>query len=146
MIKVSGLDSRHWLKFSVECRDLNLHSGHLHSDIFKTVATNMKKLLFKEVNSLFGGKYQKAEISSWVHKSVGTIHTFQGKESEVVILLLGGNPQKPGSLNWAAKEPNILNVGLTRAKNLIFVVGNHKSWSKRKYFQDLSFEISRVDG
>lgn len=113
---------------------------------FKTVATNMKKLLFKEVNSLFGRNVKKAEISSWIHKSVGTIHTFQGKETEVVILLLGGNPQKPGSLNWAAKEPNILNVGLTRAKNLIFVVGNHKSWSKRKYFQDLSFEITRVDG
>lgn len=111
---------------------------------FKTVASNMKKLLFSRTTSVFGSNFSKTEISSWINKSVGTIHTFQGKESEVVILLLGGNPKKPGSLNWAAKEPNILNVALTRARNLILVVGNHNSWSKRNYFQDLSFEVKKV--
>jgi hypothetical protein len=29
-------------------------------------------------------------------KNLGTIHTFQGKQSDIVIFLLGGNPNKYG--------------------------------------------------
>jgi superfamily I DNA and/or RNA helicase len=62
----------------------------------------------------------------------------------MVILLLGGDPKKTGAINWAASAPNILNVGITRAKNLIFVVGNHDLWSEKPYFQDLSIAINKT--
>ncbi len=68
----------------------------------------------------------------------GTIHTVQGKEREIVILVLGGNPQKPGAKDWAAKKPNLLNVAVSRAKRRIYVVGNRREWSKRPYFDVMS--------
>jgi hypothetical protein len=50
---------------------------------------------------------------------VGTIHTYQGKESDIILLVLGGNVLnvfKEGALNWAASRPNLLNVAVTRAR------------------------------
>ena len=117
---------------------------------FKKVAGNMKSLIAKELKGtkFNSGSITKDQIKNWLYnKSIGTIHTFQGKEAQIVILLLGGNADlsRPGSRNWVAEEPNILNVGLTRAKNLVFVVGNYDDWKRRNYFGELASEIKRVD-
>ena len=58
-----------------------------------------------------------------------------------IILLLGGDPSKPGAINWASNIPNILNVALTRAKYKFFVIGNYKLWSSKPHFQDLATVI-----
>ena len=84
---------------------------------------------------------EKPMLTNWIYKSVGTIHAFQGKQSEGVILLLGGDPSKPGAINWASDTPNILNVALTRAKYKFFVIGNYKLWSSKPHFQDLAMVI-----
>ena len=68
----------------------------------------------------------------------GTIHTFQGKEADIVFLILGSDPDKPGSRQWASSKPNMLNVALTRAKRRFYVIGSRKSWSGYSFFSVLA--------
>ncbi|MEL6412989.1 MAG: AAA domain-containing protein, partial [Bacteroidota bacterium] len=70
----------------------------------------------------------------WVESSVGTIHTFQGRQADGVILVLGASASNQGALKFASESPNILNVALTRAKDFLLVVGNHEVWSKQRNF------------
>ncbi|MBI3446601.1 MAG: ATP-binding domain-containing protein, partial [Magnetospirillum sp.] len=74
---------------------------------------------------------------SWIKAKIGTVHTFQGKEAKMVILVLGGHPNRPGALDWAASRPNLLNVALTRAKRAIYVVGDRDRWGQLDYFRAL---------
>ncbi|WP_455233345.1 AAA domain-containing protein [Geopseudomonas aromaticivorans] len=67
----------------------------------------------------------------------GTIHTMQGKESAVVILVLGGKTDGPGAREWAVSKPNLLNVAATRAKRRLFVIGDRADWSNRALFRDV---------
>jgi hypothetical protein len=69
---------------------------------------------------------------------IGTVHTYQGKEQTAIVLVLGGNVNAEGPLNWAARRPNLLNVALTRAQRRIYVVGNRDRWRTRPYFRDLA--------
>jgi AAA domain len=69
----------------------------------------------------------------------GTVHTFQGKEADVVIIVLGGDPRKPGLIPYfAAAKPNLLNVAVTRAKKRVYVIGDHDQWSKHRFFETLA--------
>jgi hypothetical protein len=70
--------------------------------------------------------------------SCGTIHTFQGKEADIVFLVLGSDPKSVGARNWASQKPNMLNVALTRAKKRFYVIGNRKLWSSCNYFNTMS--------
>lgn len=67
----------------------------------------------------------------------GTIHTMQGKEAAVVILVLGGNSETDGARNWAVSQPNLLNVAATRAKRRLYVIGDRHDWQQRKLFCDV---------
>ena len=56
--------------------------------------------------------------------NVGTVHTFQGKEAEIVFLVLGADNNSKGAASWAVSEPNIMNVAVTRAKSEFYVIGD----------------------
>lgn len=69
--------------------------------------------------------------------SCGTIHRFQGKEADIVFLVLGSDPKSPGARNWASQKPNMLNVALTRAKKRIYVIGNKNLWGQCDFYRDM---------
>lgn len=67
----------------------------------------------------------------------GTIHTMQGKEAAVVIMVLGGNSENPAARDWVVSEPNLLNVAATRAKRRFYVIGDRNDWRDRLLFCDV---------
>lgn len=67
----------------------------------------------------------------------GTIHTMQGKEAAVIILVLGGSSENDGAREWAVSKPNLLNVAATRARRRLYVIGDRNDWKQRKLFCDV---------
>jgi len=74
------------------------------------------------------GVRRKAAFERWLAKFVSTVHAFQGKEAETVVLLLGGRTQ--GAMDWAAETPNVLNVAVTRARRHLYVIGDRNAWAQ----------------
>jgi hypothetical protein len=77
------------------------------------------------------------EVISEIRQRVGTIHTFQGREADIVILLLGCDASTARAADWAGEEPNLLNVAITRARKYLYVIGDTNVWHCRGYFSDL---------
>ena len=65
----------------------------------------------------------------------GTVHTVQGREADVVVLVLGGSP---GARQWVISKPNLLNVAVTRARQRLYVIGNRRAWSRLPYAEVLT--------
>jgi len=73
----------------------------------------------------------------------GTVHTFQGKEAEIVFLVLGTAPGQAGSgaRAWASGKPNLLNVAITRAKHRLYVIGDASQWGGLNHFDQLAEDM-----
>lgn len=91
------------------------------------------------------GEVKKVLTMYWCNANIGTVHTFQGKENKIVILVLGCDVYHQGGAMWASSKPNLLNVALARAKENIFVIGNLKVWKQRKYFRYLASTLKIQD-
>lgn len=139
---------RHWVPTQGEkvlsclekiiCEEKKLPSLYIISP-FRAVALEMRSFLLKELNQ-WSEKLPHPKnfkrLKNWVDKSVGTVHTFQGKEADTVIFLLGIDHKSQAAAQWAASEPNILNVAATRAKYRFYIVGSKKVWSSLRYFEE----------
>ncbi|WP_051792525.1 DEAD/DEAH box helicase [Amycolatopsis jejuensis] len=73
--------------------------------------------------------------------NISTVHKVQGRESEVVVLVLGSAPNRSGARQWAAEKPNLLNVAVSRAKRRFYVIGNRSRWKDLPHFTVLSAEL-----
>ena len=120
------------------------HAGVREPDVyvitpFRVVAHEMRQLLRAEPELFdsFGVDERK-----WLDERVGTIHTFQGKEAEAVIAVLGAPmPAQNGARHWAGASPNILNVMVSRAKSRLYVIGSHVAWSGVGHFAELAKRV-----
>lgn len=75
----------------------------------------------------------------------GTVHKFQGREADIVFLVLGSQSGKNGhgSRTWAAKAPNLLNVAISRARCRLYVIGNFEAWREHRHFSTLADRFER---
>lgn len=73
----------------------------------------------------------------WLKEHIGTVHTFQGKQAEGVILCLGLDEKSKGAARWASSKPNLLNVAVTRAKYRFVAIGDRNIWLNVPYFREL---------
>lgn len=69
---------------------------------------------------------------------LGTVHTTQGKEADIVILILGTATDQKRARQWAASTPNLLNVAITRARRRLVVIGDYDNWSRLQHFSTLA--------
>lgn len=98
---------------------------------FTTVVAGIRKYIqqYCSENSSrtkINGRY----ILDYDQKRIGTVHTFQGKEADEVIFLLGCDTSEgaKGAVRWVNR--NIVNVAATRAKFRLYVIGDAKAWKE----------------
>lgn len=92
---------------------------------------------FKSVADNIRGKFKtKSETSI-----SGTIHTMQGREAKLIILILGGASE--GAREWVCATPNLLNVAVTRAKEVLVIVGDFDNYKNLNLFRDFVFKFKR---
>ena len=92
------------------------------------------KAQLRIINSLIENEYKRYVFTNLGFIKAGTIHSFQGNEADIVILdLVADEPHWNANLfipDNKADEKNdnykMFNVGITRAKFQLFVVGNLK--------------------
>ncbi len=99
---------------------------------FTTVVKGMREYIRAYCKTYKNSPVQKA-LQEWIYKNIGTVHTFQGKEANEVIFLLGCDESKEaaGAIGWVSK--NIVNVAVTRAKFRLYIIGDENAWSNSDY-------------
>jgi superfamily I DNA and/or RNA helicase len=72
---------------------------------------------------------RKRRIDDFTKNHIGTVHTMQGKEADVVILVLGTDQSRSKKArDWVGTPPNLLNVAVSRARRRLYVVGGYDDW------------------
>lgn len=102
---------------------------------FRDVAHGLRGLLTQPSSPVQGWSDKPW---AWASERVGTVHTFQGKQADTVIFVLGApNPAQKGARTWAGAHPNLLNVAVSRAQNGFYVVGSRSLWRGHGTFATL---------
>ena len=100
---------------------------------FRDVVTQCRRLALSEF-----------EAEEWVDSHIGTVHRMQGKETDVVVLVLGTDPSRAKKArDWAARPANLLNVAVSRARRRLFVIGNHAEWRDVPNFREAARLLHR---
>ncbi|MGE7183993.1 AAA domain-containing protein [Peribacillus sp. NPDC006672] len=108
---------------------------------FTAVKDGIKQVLKQRLKNM---PISNEEIKDWLEKSVGTVHTFQGKEADIVYLVTGTDVNSDGAANWSCSKPNLLNVAVTRAKKEFYVIGDYQRFSKKPFYASIIKYIDEV--
>lgn len=112
---------------------------------FREVISQIQQLFFsdKALDGLFKKKFPALSFKNWVRQAIGTVHTFQGKQAAVVFFILGADKTSLGSVEWASRKPNLLNVAVTRAQSRFYIIGDYDLWGIRPYFEIAAKKLER---
>lgn len=129
-----------FIKFSLSKDESQRYPAIFIISPFRSVRSGVAAYYRKNLPALLAkqGRYVKKDaIRRWIRECIGTIHTFQGKETDTVILCLGvdSNGKNIGAVEWACERPNILNVAITRSKENLYIVGDKAIWGNKPYFK-----------
>ena len=80
----------------------------------------------------------KGFSDEWIKQSVGTVHTFQGKEANIVYFVVGTDKNTKSSAKWSCKQPNLINVAVTRAKKEFHIIGDYSLLSTMKNYATIA--------
>lgn len=108
-------------------------SNHTNLSEAKAVATLVRKLLefykVEDIAVIAPYKNQVRAIEEALGNNsvdVGTVHSFQGKDKEVVIMSMTISSEfDTFAKRFIGSQPNMLNVAFTRSKQQLFIVGNY---------------------
>lgn len=92
--------------------------------------TSVVEGLKKEIRESDFYKLNKEYYNEWMESNIGTVHTFQGKEANEVVLLLGCDQDAKGAVTWV--NANIINVAVTRAKYRLCIIGDYRIWKQNQ--------------
>lgn len=104
---------------------------------FKAVKNEVRKRLLEIDWDAAAGAHEapkKRAVELWCRERIGTVHTFQGKQQSMVLMVLGADRDTAGAAAWAASKPNLLNVALTRAEHYIYIIGEAAVWRDQPHF------------
>ena len=74
---------------------------------FKTIVYELRNYIKQNLKSNPNSSLRQCKgIDEWLENHIGTIHTFQGKEANEVILLLGcdNSPSARGAVQWVNRN------------------------------------------
>ena len=95
---------------------------------FTSVRDGMKKMIRSQKEY-----WEDDRFAEWTENNIGTVHTFQGKEADQVIFLLGCDKNALPAVRWV--NANIINVAATRAKYRLYVIGDYTVWQHSELFR-----------
>jgi superfamily I DNA and/or RNA helicase len=144
-----NVDGRHFVQLQADIiKDILINEIAINKDLpdvfvitpFSEISFQLNNFLLKFLISEVK-KYREIDteiMKNWLKSHIGTVHTFQGKQAEGVILCLGLDEKTKGAASWASQKPNLLNVAITRAKYRFIAIGDKEIWLKYPYFNQLN--------
>jgi hypothetical protein len=138
-----------------------MHRLHAHNGVslgqvyvlspFREVAERCRALVHEEFGTAIadslaavGAESDTEAVWDFVDAHVGTVDTMQGKESDVVVFVLGTDPSpSKGARDWAGHPGTRLSVAVSRARRRLFVIGSHDEWSAAPNFGVLAARLPR---
>ena len=113
--------------------------GGLPDIYFITPFTSVRRSLMQRLRPLLKSRLPEMDVGAiddWLDSNCGTIHTFQGKEANEVLIVLGCDRQQGmGAAHWVGQKPNIINVAVSRAKHRVGVIGSYELWNRIPHVQ-----------
>ena len=102
---------------------------------FNSVIQELKKALNQYREAHWDSALARSNgFENWLKNNLGTVHTFQGKEANEVILLLGCDESaKTGYAVTGFVNSNLVNVAATRAKYRLYIVGDFQVWKNNPF-------------
>ncbi|EIM08043.1 putative DNA helicase [Planococcus antarcticus DSM 14505] len=106
---------------------------------FTAVKDGLKTAVRRKLKAL---SIEPQKITDWIEKSIGTVHTFQGKEAEIVYFVAGTDADSDGAAQWSCSKPNLLNVAVTRAKKEFYIVADYQRFATKKHYETIAKYIA----